>query len=413
MFITQIKSKNLYTEISKFNILSKLNKIFASFALILIMFSAGPTQALTKDEALAEKNRLNSENSTYQQQISELRNQNKTIANEVAIVDLQIAQVEKEIQAAENEIVITNAEIEETNLAIVKAEADLAKNNESIKEYLRVMYMDGQTSTIEVIATSNTLTDFINKSEYINSVHEKVQDTIKKIEEIKIELDTKKNDLELKKAKAEQLKSEQVTKRYQIEYQRSQKNALIANNNGSIGGLNSAVNRNNSRAGLLDCIIYGGCEGDSVGEITVVNSSPYFSQLDPAYSGYVYHGTSDIGNYGCLITSLAMVRSRLGSYTNPIQEASLHSYVGDGLMSGWDFAGRPKVDISGNWSLINQKLDNGIPVIVGVTMNGSGYWSHFIVLTGREGATYYANDPAFSAGKRYAKSRVFAAYSTY
>ena len=206
-----------------------------------------------------------------------------------------------------------------------------------------------------------------------------------------------------------------------------QKNALIASNNGSIGGLNGAVNRNNSRAGLLDCIIYGGCEGDSVGEITVVNSSPYFSQLDGNYSSHVYDDPdnslrlrnpywsgdeSTIGEYGCLITSLAMVRTMFGSYTNPIQESGYHSYS-NGNMLGWDFAGRPKQVITGNWSLINQKLDSGIPVIVGVTMSGAGYWSHFIVLTGREGATYYANDPAFSAGKKYSKGRVFAAYSAY
>jgi peptidoglycan hydrolase CwlO-like protein len=401
--------------INKFNLYNKIKRSGAIIALVLLSFNPMSTYALTQDEAKAELNKINQEISSINASLSGLAGQKKTLANELESFNSQIYAIELKIQATQREIDIITSETVEIEAKIVQTEIDLKKQKEIMSEYLRVMYMDGQVSTLELIASSNSFSDFIDQSEYMTTMQQKVQETAEEISKAKETLEEKKKELTIKKETAEQLRADQLSQKSEIDDQRAQKNYLLAVTNGSEAEYQKQLSGKLSRKGVLSCIAAGGCGGDSNGDLIVTNTSPYYNQADSRWADKYYDppaNTSTFGDYGCLITSLAMVRSYFGNPTDPVKEAGYHSYS-NGLMLGWDFGGRPKVNVTDNWSAIDRALDSGKPVIVGVRMTGGSYWSHYIVMMSRSGNKYYVNDPYFSSGRTYSLNRVFAAYTTY
>ncbi|MGM0399941.1 MAG: C39 family peptidase [Chloroflexota bacterium] len=132
---------------------------------------------------------------------------------------------------------------------------------------------------------------------------------------------------------------------------------------------------------------------------------PFFRQCDLDW-GEGTLGTCSgltICSHGCYVTSTAMVFKYFSVNTDPGQLnywlRDNGGYVDGCLLSGWAAAGySPKIHsfvrVDGeNWTRLNSELNAGYPVIVRVS-NLYGY--HFVVVTHREGNTYYLNDPLAS-----------------
>lgn len=368
---------------------------------LLFLFLNTPALALTQQEAQNELNSINSEISSLNSSLSSLRTQKNTLANELAILDGQAAAIQLQINSAQAEINVLDAQIADTNDQITKAEADLVSQNEILKEYVKIMYMSGQTSQIELVLTSNSFSDFIDQSQYMDTMTQKVQDTTAKITNLKTELESNKRGLDIKMSQAQQLKVTQESARAALMAQVNEKNNLLAETNGNESAYQSSLKGKISRRGILECIAAGGCKGDANGALLVVNTPLHYYQWDPSWANYEYDAGSTLGNYGCLITSLAMVHG-----ITPVQEAQRHSYSDGGLI------GSTGQVVTGNWTAINSALASGKSVIFGLTMD-SGYWSHFVLAKGMGDGKYYINDPYFSAGRTYSSSRVFNAIIPY
>jgi hypothetical protein len=98
-----------------------------------------------------------------------------------------------------------------------------------------------------------------------------------------------------------------------------------------------------------------------------------------------------------------MVASYFGSSKDPgglCRALSANGGVSSGGALYWQkvpVAAGGTISYIGRWdscslTRINQELDAGYPVIVEVRRSSS---QHFVVLTGRDGSTYYVNDPAY------------------
>ncbi len=377
-----------------------LQKFCLSVIMVFLFFSS-PVLALTQQEAQNELDQINRDIANISSTLGDLRAQKNTLANEIAILDAQTYSIQLQINAAQAQINVLDSQIADTNNRIAQAEADLQKQKELLQEYIKTMYINGQTSQIELILTSNNFSDFVDQSQYLNTMTQKVQDTTSQIDKLKKELEVQKNDLLLKMDQAVQLKVTQVSARTALDLQASQKSALLRATNGSESAYQSTLNGKISRKGILECIAAGGCNGDANGELVVVNTPLHYYQWDPQWASYEYDPGSTLGNYGCFITSLAMVHG-----VNPVQESAKYSYSNGGLM------GSTGQVVTGNWGAINAALASGKSVIFGLTMD-SGYWSHFVVAKGMGDGKYYINDPYFSAGRTYRTSRVFNAIIPY
>lgn len=213
-----LKSRN-----KKIN-LSHFIQIASIATLVLIMFGSTGAKASLYDEL----DSVNQEMEAAKARLNEIRAEKKTLTNEITAFDQQIYVIQTQINSTQKQIEVINFEIQNTNEQITKAEIDLKLQKEIMSEYLRVMYMEGQTSTVELIVKSNSFSEFVDQSEYLDTMQQKVQETAEKIVALKEELNVKKQELEVKKAKTEQLKSEQVAQRAEVDNKKMAKNQILA-----------------------------------------------------------------------------------------------------------------------------------------------------------------------------------------
>lgn len=354
---------------------------FALSSMVIPVNNTQTAHANTQDELNAIEEQIKETNKNIETKKSEAA----TITSALSVLDDQIQQTILKIQQTETEMKLTEEKIKQT-------EEDLKVKKETLNEYLRVIYEESNTSTLELVASADSFSEFVDRTEYLQTMQLKIKDMVEKIKKMKTELENKKKELTKLKSQLDAQKSDLNSKRA------TQAN-LLEITKGQQADLEKAATGLQTKKGALYCQIYGGCAGDINGNLKIVNSGIYYSQKQDPWGPREYTPGYTMWEYGCLITSYAMVRSMLGSPRDPWQEATSHSYNGNGeMIAGNPPPGERVLGIgkgSINWDGpggVKQTLDSGRPVIVQYN------WSHFVVLTGHSGDTFFVNDPFFASG---------------
>jgi len=201
-----------------------------------------PTEKISASPQ-SELNKLNAQIDAATKKLNAKQGESRTLANQVAIFDDQIYKLQLEIDATQKEMNLVNQEIAETNQKIKDTEMDLKAQKATLFEYLRVIYEEGETSTLELIVVSNNFSDFVDKAEYLQVMQMKVNETVEKIKALKLELDKKKGDLITKKVKIEGLKKQQLLQKGNINNQRAAKDKLLAVTKGQENAYKSLTNK--------------------------------------------------------------------------------------------------------------------------------------------------------------------------
>ncbi|MCL5093852.1 MAG: C39 family peptidase [Patescibacteria group bacterium] len=361
-------------------------------------------QADSDDENYQKINNIQQQINQIQGQLNQTTQQRITLQNEVANFDNQIYLISLQIQKLQLEINGVQAEIDETIAEIKKAEDELTRQKEFLKENLRVFYEEGQISSIEIIASSNNFSEYIDRTEYLKTLQDKIIETVNKINELKIQLDLKKKDLEVQKTKLLATKNEQDTQKAALDSQRYAKTMILDQVKGQEDNFQQLISK---KQGDIRSIYNTIGKPPTGSALSIVNRYPHYYQHDPAWGNYNYDSGYTLAEFGCLITSLAMLRTYYGLPINPEQEAQQHSFSNGNLLwgSAQTIAGRNLIENAwyADWTNINISLAAGKPVIIGVHM---GSYDHYVLLIGINNGTYLVNDPYFGSGG-YDLSQVF------
>jgi surface antigen len=139
----------------------------------------------------------------YQGQINALNQQSaekqgsmNQLGNEAASLQDTISNLQAQINSLQSQIQINDAKRVDTIAQIAAAEAELAHQKTVLSDDLKAMYVGGQMSHLEQLATSKNLSDFADQEQYKSSVQHKIQNTLKSINELRAKLATDKTNLE-------------------------------------------------------------------------------------------------------------------------------------------------------------------------------------------------------------------------
>lgn len=121
---------------------------------------------------------------------------------------------------------------------------------------------------------------------------------------------------------------------------------------------------------------------------------PYYSQTDSRWSSVTLGSSGKaLGRIGCTTTCLAMTESyRRGTTIRPDTMAKSLTYSSTGSLY-WPSNYTTTTSVS--FSAIKNILNQGKPVILG--LRTASYNTHWVVVTGYSGNTYYVNDPGSSS----------------
>ena len=150
------------------------------------------------------------------------------LKSEIDVLNASIAQIEASIALTNNQINQTQTEIDLTQQQINQKQAELNVQKENLYEAMRVMYETPQQSTLEIVVGSNSLSEVVDRAQYIEALSYQIQTTINTINNLKSELETKRNELEKKRNDLADLKAQQQAQKRGLDGQKAQKAALMA-----------------------------------------------------------------------------------------------------------------------------------------------------------------------------------------
>lgn len=137
---------------------------------------------------------------SLQAQISQL--QQNINSNQAIVEDLEaqatslrakIAEFEGQIALTQKQIDLTNLKIKKLNVEIAAAEAELEHQKGILAESLRVLYKRGNVTTVELLASSDSYSEFISQQEYLSRLKSSIQESAAKVEALKEQLEADKD----------------------------------------------------------------------------------------------------------------------------------------------------------------------------------------------------------------------------
>ena len=181
----------------------------------------------------------------YQEQIDNLRSQNSEAEKKVDELEVQastlegvIAELQGRINGLEQQIRKNQAVSDDLKQQIVVAEAELAKQKDLLGQNIKAMYMEGQISTIEMLATSKDLSQFVDKQQYREVVESRIKAQVDKITDLKLQLKTQRE-------RIEQLIKEDTILRQNIATQKAEQDRLLGLNQSERNNYNQSIQNNN------------------------------------------------------------------------------------------------------------------------------------------------------------------------
>ncbi len=240
-----MKIVNAYAKIKLLNQKQKMKKVrhirLKAFPLLLlaavVVFSGAGLTHVMADQFDAQINALNQDSAAKRSNVAQLG------AEAASLTDV-IAKLQAQINATQNLINGYQAKQADLEKQIADAETELAKQKAVLGANIQQVYYEGDMSTLEVLASSHDLSEFVDKQEYRNSVNDQIKDTLNKIITLKHQL----ND---QKQQVEQLLKDQENAQAQLSSQQGQQNQLLSANVDQQNALNSQIKQNSSQVAAL------------------------------------------------------------------------------------------------------------------------------------------------------------------
>ena len=217
----------------------KNRKISAKQSLLMIalVFLAGSVMSFSPFAAAQtiqdQINQLNQQNANTQQQVSVLEGEASSLQDKIDKLQQRINGLQAQINDNTNQV-------QKLEQEIIKTEEELNQQKQLLGKNIRAMYIEGQMSTFEMLASSNDLSDFVDKEQYRNSVKSKIVAALDRINNLKLQL---KNQQEEIKAR---LKEQQLLQN-QLAAERNENDRLLGLNEGQRNSLDQQIRSNNTK----------------------------------------------------------------------------------------------------------------------------------------------------------------------
>lgn len=123
--------------------------------------------------------------SVHATNISDLENRTSTLNSQLEGINQEMVKISDEIASAKNQIEIIHSEILRTQDSLADAQEDEAQRYEAMKARIKYMYEVGNESLLEMLFSADSMTDFLNKAEFIENISSYDRDMLEKLRTIR------------------------------------------------------------------------------------------------------------------------------------------------------------------------------------------------------------------------------------
>jgi len=354
---------------SNFNLKSKLGAGLAVILLIGAPFYGGFVKADSFDEQI---NALRQQNASNQATANQLAAQASSYQDTIYRLQTQI----NALQAAIDD---NQQKIEDLKNQIVAAQTELDHEKKVLGENIKTMYLEGQISTLEILASSKDLSEFVDKQQFRNSVQEKVKTTMARISSLKQQLQQQQQQVESR------LKDQQ-SQQADLQNTRAQQNQLLALTESQKASYDQQIRSNNQQIAILRAQQL--AANRRLGGNAVAG--------DPNHGGYP--GYLDRASQDSLIDPWGMLNRECVSYT------AWKVYQTHGYMPYWGGVGN-----ANEWpaDAVAAGIPTGsVPRPGSVAISMGGFYGHAMWVEAVNGNTIYVSQYNYDLAGHYSEMTI-------
>lgn len=208
----------------------------ATVALITgVCVAAQPTRAADVDSLESKIERkegrvkeLDSLIDSYQTKIEERRQESESLENQIVILDNRVKEKELAVERTQVEIDALTLEIELMTREITVQKSRISKQRELISDLIRTINRSDDVSTIDVLLSQPSLSDFFTELEEIKRVERDLGTTLIRVKDVKKTLEDRKQTKEQKQKTVEEERRTLRKDKLALEAERNFKESLIA-----------------------------------------------------------------------------------------------------------------------------------------------------------------------------------------
>ncbi len=341
-----------------------------------------------------------------------LRINNKTqdlLANQLDNINQQQATTQQTLQTVQQKMNALSGQVDNLKSDIAEKESEVASQQKILAGLMQTYYDYDQQGVLELVLWNKDLSASLNQSDYIEQSGLKVSDVLSQIQTTRAALLESRQKLQDDYQKNADLNDQFTQKKEDLQSTENQKQYLLEKTQGDEQKYQQMLaNIEQQKAELFDF-----SSASNIGEVSDsvknyptpdkkywASTSWYFSQTDSRWgSQKIGNSKSLMKDYGCAVTSVAMVLKNLGANISPSSLAKAKVFSGD--LINWPGTWSPNIDLVSsighsnvNWTTIKSQISDGHPVIVHIR-KATGGGGHYVVITGKDNKDYIVHDPYF------------------
>jgi len=339
----------------------------------------------------------------YQAKLSQLRQQKNTLSQQIQYMDTQIYLTTLQIESTEQKITSTQKEIDILGTRIEGLDESLNTLSKLLIQKIVEGYKQRTISLFSLLFDSQNANELLTKIKYVKTARDNNQKLLLQVQEAKSNYEEQKKLREEKKVELNQLTQTLNSQKQSLNSQKVQKQKLLADTQNDEANYQRLLAQAQAQlAGFKSFVTSAGAGIISANQFGTGSDGNYYSQRDERWANRtIGYSSENILDVGCLLTSVAMVAKKYGANVTPADIASdVNRFFGSTAYMKLPWEGVAGRSYAGGVN-IDQELNSGNYVIVGVGNCGSYGGSHFVVLTKKDGDDYIMHDPVFGPDLKF------------
>jgi len=130
-----------------------------------------------------------------QQDIAKYQKEAARLNSEAATLQSALGQLANQKAAIQTQIDISQAKYDQLLIQIAETKQKIKDNQDALGVTIANMYVEGNITPIEMLASSKNISDYLDKQEYQTSIRDQLSSTITKVKDLKVQLDKQQVDV--------------------------------------------------------------------------------------------------------------------------------------------------------------------------------------------------------------------------